>query len=156
MFSPLLNFPPPLLAALWSVAIIPPPPYKIWTPESPKILDGPNRQSLVFNERGQLSHAIPQFHVERILHQWTPIARFKVQRNERRAYEDQILSFDVRYELQWTLAIWIAATTLASDSAITIARFRPSKPKIHPEIHPKSQIYLGIANGAVQGRGFPQ
>ena len=39
-------------------------------------LDGPNRQSLVFSERGQLSQAIPQVHVERILHQRTPIARF--------------------------------------------------------------------------------
>ena len=38
-------------------------------------LDGQNRQSLVFSERGQLSQAIPQFHVERILHQRTPIAR---------------------------------------------------------------------------------
>ena len=86
-----------------------------------------NRQSLVFSERGQLSHAIPQFHVERTLHQLTPIARFESQRNERRAYEDQILCFGGRYELQRTLAIRIAAITLASDSAITIARFRPSK-----------------------------
>ena len=86
-----------------------------------------NRQSLVFSERGQLSQAIPQFHVERILHQWTPIARFESQRNERRAYEDQILCFGGRDELQRTLAIRIAAITLASDSAITIARFRPSK-----------------------------
>ena len=31
-------------------------------------LDGPNRQSLVFSERGQLSQAIPQVHVERLLH----------------------------------------------------------------------------------------
>ena len=33
-----------------------------------RTLDGPNRQSPVFSERGQLSQAIPQFHVERILH----------------------------------------------------------------------------------------
>ena len=52
-----------------------------------------NHQLLVFNDRGQLSQAIPQFHVERILHQWTPIARFKSQRNERKACEDQILCF---------------------------------------------------------------
>ena len=64
---------------------------------------------------------------QRILHTWTPIARFESQRNERRAYEDQILSFGWRYELQRTLAVRIAAITLASDSAITIARFRPSK-----------------------------
>ena len=73
-----------------------------------------NRQSLVFSERGQLSPAIPQFHAERILHQWTPIARFESQRNARRAYEDQILCFQGRYELQRTLAIRIAAITLAS------------------------------------------
>ena len=42
-------------------------------------------------ERGQLSQAIPQVHVERILHQRTPIAQFESQRNERRVYEDQIL-----------------------------------------------------------------
>ena len=45
----------------------------IWIPDVPgisppktlalghKILDGPNRQSPAFNERGQLSQAIPQF-----------------------------------------------------------------------------------------------
>ena len=93
------------------------------------MVDGPNRQSLVFNERSQLSQAIPQFHMERIRHQWTPIARFELQRNERKAYEDQILCFGGRYELQRTLAVRIATITLASDSAITIARFRPPKLK---------------------------
>ena len=62
------------------------------------------------HERGQLSQAIPQFHVERILHQWMPIARFEPQRNESRAYEDQILCFG--YELQRMLVIRIAAITL--------------------------------------------
>ena len=38
-----------------------------------------------------------------------------------------MLCFGGRYELQRTLAIRIAAITLASDSAITLARFRPSK-----------------------------
>ena len=46
-----------------------------------------NRQSLAFSERGQLS-AIPQVHVERMLNEWTPIARFKSQHNERRVCED--------------------------------------------------------------------
>ena len=87
-----------------------------------------NRQSLAFNERSQLSQAIPKFHVERILHQRTPIARFESQSNERRVYEDPILCFFGRgYDRQRTLAIRIAAITLASDSAITLARFRPSK-----------------------------
>ena len=31
--------------------------------------DGPNRQSLVFSERSQLSQAIPQFYVKRVLRQ---------------------------------------------------------------------------------------
>ena len=49
----------------------------------PGNLDGQNCQSLVFSR--QLSQAIPQFHVKRVL--------FESQRNERRVlvYEDQIL-----------------------------------------------------------------
>ena len=47
-----------------------------------------NRQSLAFSERGQLSQAIPQFHLERMLNERTPIARFESQRNERRVCED--------------------------------------------------------------------
>ena len=47
-----------------------------------------NRQSLAFSERGQLSQAIPQFHVERMLNEWTPIAPFESRHNERRACED--------------------------------------------------------------------
>ena len=57
--------------------------------------DGPNRQSLVFSERGHLSQAILQVHVERILHQWTPITRFESQHNERKVYEDQTLCFQL-------------------------------------------------------------
>ena len=52
-----------------------------------------NHQSLVFSERSQLSQALPQFHVERILYQRTPIARFESQRDERRVYKDLILCF---------------------------------------------------------------
>ena len=84
-----------------------------------------NRQSLAFSERGQLSQAIPQFHVERMLNEWTPIARFESQHNERRVCEDQFLCLGGRYDRQRTLAIRIAAITLASDSAITIARSSP-------------------------------
>ena len=50
-----------------------------------------NCQLLAFSERNQLSEAIPQFHVERMLNEWTLVARFESQRNERRVYEDQIL-----------------------------------------------------------------
>ena len=40
------------------------------------------------------------------------------------------------YDCQRTIAIRIAAITLASDSAITIARFRPSKvQKVLPNVH---------------------
>ena len=70
----------------------------------------------MFGERWQLSQATPQFHMERMLHKWTPIARFKSQRNERRVYEDWFLRFGGRDDHQQTLAI------LASDSAITIVR----------------------------------
>ena len=47
-----------------------------------------NRQSLVFSERGQLSQAVPQFHVERMLHERTPIVRFESRHNERGVCED--------------------------------------------------------------------
>ena len=47
-----------------------------------------NRQSLAFSEHGQLSQAFPQFHVERMFNEWTPIARFESQHNERRVCED--------------------------------------------------------------------
>ena len=43
-----------------------------------------NHQSLVISERGQLSQAILQFHMERMLHEWTPIARFEWKHNERK------------------------------------------------------------------------
>ena len=47
-----------------------------------------NRQSLAFSERGQLSQAISQIHVERMLNEWTPIARSESPHNERRVCED--------------------------------------------------------------------
>ena len=47
-----------------------------------------NRRSLAFSERSQLSQAIPQFHVERLLNEWTAIAQFELQRNERKIWED--------------------------------------------------------------------
>ena len=47
-----------------------------------------NRQSLAFSERGQLSHAIPQFHVERMLNEQTPNARFESRHNERKVCDD--------------------------------------------------------------------
>ena len=64
-----------------------------WSPGELRWAKPPNCQSLAFSERGQLSQAIPQFHVERMLNKWMPITRFELQRNERRTYEDQILCF---------------------------------------------------------------
>ena len=55
-----------------------------------------------------------------------PIARFESQRNVRKVSKDQFLCFGKRFDRQRTLVIRIAAITLASDSAITITRFRPS------------------------------
>ena len=55
-------------------------------------LDGPHRQSPVFREHGQLSHAIPQFHVERMLHQRKRPSRFE-SRNECRVKEGVIPVF---------------------------------------------------------------
>ena len=147
-------------------------------------LDGPNRQSLLFCERRQLSQAIPQFHVERILHlsgtgnaqrdsresilyflvrqadspqslefsdsrespdsQRDPCESIRANHatkcysNERQWRDSNRSAANAgrmrtkscvlggRYELQRTLAIRIAAITLASDSAITIARFPKS------------------------------
>ena len=47
-----------------------------------------NRQSLAFSEGSQLSQAIPHLHVERMLNERRPIARFESQHNERRVCED--------------------------------------------------------------------
>ena len=76
------------------------------------------------------------------------IAQFESQRDERRAYDDQCLCFffgggGVRYERQRTLAIRIAAITLASDSSIIIERFRPSKVTSLVAQHPPHN-YLAI------------
>ena len=52
-----------------------------------------NRESLAFSERNQLSQALPQFHVKRMLNEWTPIARFESRHNARKVCEDQFLCF---------------------------------------------------------------
>ena len=54
-----------------------------------------NRQSLAFSQRGQISEAILQFHVERMLNEWTPIAWFESQHNERRVCEAVSTNFCV-------------------------------------------------------------
>ena len=65
--------------------------------------------------------------MERMLNEWKPIARFESQHNKRGACEESFWCFWGRYDRQRPLAIRIAAITLASDSAIIFARFRPSK-----------------------------
>ena len=86
-----------------------------------------NRQSLVFSRCGQVSQTIPQFYVEQMLHERPPIARFELQRNERRVSENQFCSLGGDMGPQRTLVTQIAAITLASDSVMTVAQFRPSK-----------------------------
>ena len=68
-----------------------------------------------------------------MLHEWTPIAWFKSQRNERRVW-GPIAVFWGEYDHQWTLVIRITtiALRLARDSAITIAEFGPSKAQMFP------------------------
>ena len=70
----------------------------------------------MFSERSQLSQPIPQFHVEWILQEWTPIARCEFRHNERKVYEDLSLGFGGRTDRQRTLVIRVAAITLASVS----------------------------------------
>ena len=80
-----------------------------------------NRQSLVFSDRNQLSQAIPQFHVERVLHQRTPIARFESQRNDTRT---KFCVFRGRYDRQRMLVIRIAAMTLASPKGPNLEKIK--------------------------------
>ena len=92
-------------------------------------LDGPNRQLPIASGQRMRPTLAGHSAVPRGTNT-TPMnanraIRIAAQRTQ--GYEDQILCFGWRYELQRTLAIRIAAITLASDSAVTIARFRPSK-----------------------------
>ena len=86
-----------------------------------------NRQSLVFSERGQLSQAILQS-------TWNEdYTNERQSRDSNRSATNagstrtKFCVFGGRCDRQRTLVIRIAAITLTSDSAITIARFRPSK-----------------------------
>ena len=55
-------------------------------PQMGKIANRVNRH--VFSDRCQLAQAIPQFHVEWTLHEWTPIARSESRHNDGRVCED--------------------------------------------------------------------
>ena len=73
-------------------------------------LDWQNRQSpmigqsLAFSERGQPFQAIP-FHVERMLHACTPVARFESQLHECKLSKDQCRCFVERYDRQRTTTL---------------------------------------------------
>ena len=57
------------LVTFFAYPLFPPPFSGRVKKEKGMILDGPNRQSLAFSERGRLSQAIPQFQVERMLNE---------------------------------------------------------------------------------------
>ena len=108
-----------------------------------------NRQSRVFSERGQLSQAIPQLHVKRMLYEWTPIAQFEPRHlRTRKVYEEShwglFLGFGGRCDCQRTLVIRIAAKALASDSAITIAQCHPSVSNKSLNNKHTNQIFMGL------------
>ena len=90
-------------------------------------IDGPHHQPPITSVRKRATladhSAIPR---ERMLHELMPVARFESRHNGRRAYEDSFLCFGGSYDRQRTPVVRIAAIALASDSATTIARFRPS------------------------------
>ena len=50
--------------------------------------------AIVFSERNQPSQAILQFHVERMLHERTPIARFESWHNERKSRRSSFCVFE--------------------------------------------------------------
>ena len=88
-------------------------------------LNGPNRLSPIASvqrARPTLAGlpAVPSG--TSVIYERAPIARCESRQNERR---DCFLRFEGRYDRQGTLAIQIVAVTLASDSPITITRFRP-------------------------------
>ena len=96
----------------------------------PPTLDGQNRQSPIASVQRTRSTLASHSAVPHGKNTTSTNANRAIRiatHNERRVYEDQILCFGGRYDRQRTLVIRIAAITLASDSAITIARFRPSK-----------------------------
>ena len=85
-----------------------------------------NRQSLAFSERNQLSQPFRSS-------MWNECQASEGQSRDSNRGTTNAVSVRTNfcvfegYDRQRTLAIRIAAITLASDSAITIARFRPSK-----------------------------
>ena len=90
-----------------------------------------NRKSLVFSKRGQLLQVIPQLHMDRMLHERTPLVRLESRWTALRVYDDRFLHvFWGRHDRHRTPVIRITAITLTNASSITIARFRPSKVKI--------------------------
>ena len=86
-----------------------------------------NRESLVFSEHGQVSQAIPQIHVERIPHNERQSRDSNRSATNVGSMRTKFCVFRGIYDCQRTLVIRISVVTLASDSATTLARFRPPK-----------------------------
>ena len=92
-----------------------------------------NQQCLAFSKPCQLSQAILQLHVEWMLYGWTPIVRFELLRNEHKLCEHFCGWGGGGDDLQRALVIQTRTTSLASDSALTIAQFCPSKSLTHTQ-----------------------
>ena len=78
----------------------------------------------------QLCLPVAEFHAERMLHQWTPKSTMQISAQQTQGLRGLVsVSWDSwrRCDRQRTLVIRIAVITLASNSAITVARLRPSK-----------------------------
>ena len=88
-------------------------------------LDGPNHRSPIASVQRPRSTLASHSAVPR----GTNATRMNANRTIRisKAYEDKFLCLRGTHDRQRTLVIRIAAITLTSDSAITIAQFRPSK-----------------------------
>ena len=86
-----------------------------------------NRQSRVFSERGQLTQTIPQFHVQRTVTWMNANPAIRIPAKRTQGLWNSLLCFWGRDDYQWALVIRIVTIALVSDSAITIARFCPSK-----------------------------
>ena len=93
-------------------------------------LDGPNRQSPIASVQRTRStlagHSAGLRGTNTTPTNANRAIRIAMQRTQGLRRPNSVF-FRERYDRQWTLAIRIAAITLASDSATTLARFRPSK-----------------------------
>ena len=91
-------------------------------------LDGPNRQSPIASVQRRRSTLADHSTGPRSFHtNERHLGDSNHSATSARSKRTKFCVFRGRYDRQRTLVIRIAATTLASDSALTLARFRPSK-----------------------------